>query len=120
MREKGMDEYFSAASYLKKKLGDKVQFDVVGFFDDDYKDALKLCGSKSGRDIDKAASTGLAPVFDKSSVYFEQAKLVIICKKIACSEMSDKNFIDKSINDCYSAGDFHTVYIGEIVSVLEK
>lgn len=103
-----------------KQFIDGSDYFSLCFFDDDYKDALKICGSKSGRDIDKAASTGLVPVFDKSSVYFEQAKLVIICRKIACSEMSDENFIDKSINNCYTAGDFHTVYIGEIVSVLEK
>lgn len=36
MREKGMDEFFSVAQRLKREYGDKIQFDLVGFFEDDY------------------------------------------------------------------------------------
>lgn len=35
MREKGVDEFYAAAQAIKKKYGDLVQFDVVGFFEDD-------------------------------------------------------------------------------------
>ena len=41
MKEKGVDEFFSAAVNLKKKLGNKVHFDVVGFFDDEYKEVVE-------------------------------------------------------------------------------
>ncbi len=37
MREKGMDEFFAAARSIKEKYGDGVKFDLVGFFEDDYK-----------------------------------------------------------------------------------
>lgn len=37
MKEKGVDELFYAARKVKEELGDKVQFDVVGFFEDAYK-----------------------------------------------------------------------------------
>ncbi len=40
MREKGMDELFSAMRRLKDELGEKVQFDLVGFFEDDYKETV--------------------------------------------------------------------------------
>lgn len=40
MKEKGMDEFFAAARTLKKELGDKVAFDVVGFYEDAYKDTV--------------------------------------------------------------------------------
>ncbi len=105
--------------YTKKFIDENDYFSLC-FFDENYKDALKICGSKSGRDIDKAAATGLVPRFDESAVYFEQAKLVIICKKIASREMSPESFIEESIKDNYPAGDYHTTYIGEIVTVLEK
>ena len=36
MKEKGIDELFSAMRRLYNKLGDKVVLDLVGFFDDDY------------------------------------------------------------------------------------
>ena len=36
MKEKGVDELFAAMRRLHGEMGDKVQFDLVGFFDDDY------------------------------------------------------------------------------------
>lgn len=36
MKEKGVDELFAAARRLYEELGDHVQLDLVGFFDDDY------------------------------------------------------------------------------------
>ena len=41
MKEKGIDELFSAFSGLKKEFGDKVSLDVVGFFEDEYKDIIE-------------------------------------------------------------------------------
>ena len=41
MKEKGMDELFEAAQTLKKKYGDAVHFDLVGFFEDAYKDTVE-------------------------------------------------------------------------------
>ncbi len=36
MKEKGMDELFAAFKRLYSELGDKIQLDLVGFYDDDY------------------------------------------------------------------------------------
>ncbi len=41
MREKGVAEFFSAAQALKEKYGDAVQFDLVGFFEDDLEPRAK-------------------------------------------------------------------------------
>ena len=41
MKEKGVDELFSAARNLKNKYGDKVIFDLVGFFEDEYKETVE-------------------------------------------------------------------------------
>lgn len=40
MREKGVDEFFAAASALKAQLGRRVEFDVVGFYEDEYKQSV--------------------------------------------------------------------------------
>ncbi len=103
-----------------KEFIDSNEYFTLCFFEEEYRKALQLCGTKSGRDIDKAAETGLTPVFSDKTTYFEQAKLVLICKKIACQDMDPKGFIDKSIENNYKNGDYHTTYIGEIVKVLEK
>ncbi len=41
MKEKGMDEWFEAAIRLKKEYGDRVVFDMVGFFEDEYKEMVE-------------------------------------------------------------------------------
>ena len=41
MREKGMDELFPAMRRLKAEYGEAVQFDFVGFFEDDYKQTVE-------------------------------------------------------------------------------
>lgn len=103
-----------------KEFIDGSEFFTLCFFDEEYKKALQLCGTKSGRDIDKAKETGLTPVFCCDTTYFEQAKLVLVCRKIACQDMNPEGFIDKSIDNNYRIGDYHTTYVGEIVKVLEK
>lgn len=40
MKEKGIDELFCAMKKLRAQLGDKVVLDLVGFFDDDYEEAV--------------------------------------------------------------------------------
>lgn len=40
MKEKGIDELFTSAKNLKTKYSDKVIFDLVGFFEDEYKETV--------------------------------------------------------------------------------
>lgn len=47
MREKGMDEWFSVAQRMKAEFGNKAQFDMVGFFEDDYKHVVEELAQKS-------------------------------------------------------------------------
>ena len=41
MKEKGVDELFEAAIKLKEKYKNKVVFDIVGFFEDEYKEVVE-------------------------------------------------------------------------------
>ena len=43
MREKGIDECFSAAEELKRKYGDRVQFELVGFFGEGGTPGVRWC-----------------------------------------------------------------------------
>ncbi len=109
--------------YTKEFVDDKEHFTLCFFGKgDDAKAIHKVCGSKSGRDVDKTELTGLTPVYDGEfdTVYYEEAELVIICKKLYAKEFDPEAFIDKSCLDTYKAGDFHTQYFGEIMSVLVR
>ena len=93
---------------------------TLSFYDESMRPALRLCGSKSGRDLDKAAAAGLTPVFENGTTYFAQAKLVLECRKIYCDKIRPEGFLIPEINDSYAEKDYHFVYMGEILRVLEK
>ena len=85
-----------------------------------YRDALNLCGTKSGRDVDKCREAGLTPVFDRDGVYFREARLVLVCRKIYMDEIRPEGFLDPSIPSHYSLQDYHKIYFGKILDVLVK
>ena len=85
----------------------------------DNKDIHKICGSKSGRDTDKVKLTGLTPVFSDNTVYFEEARLVIVCKKQYVQQMKEECFTDKEPLRWYN-NDLHYMVIGKIEKVLKK
>lgn len=86
----------------------------------DNKEIHKVCGSKSGRDVDKAKETGLTPVFSDNTVYFKEANKVIICQKQYVSRLTPDKFIDKEPLKWYPTEDYHYMIIGKIIKVLEK
>lgn len=46
MKEKGVDELFSAFTKLKNEFGDKVSLDIVGFFEDEYRETVENLAEK--------------------------------------------------------------------------
>ncbi len=86
----------------------------------DNKAIHKVCGSQSGRDVDKTELTGLTPVFADDSVYFKQARLVIVCKKQYVQRLEENCFIDKEPLRWYENKDYHYMIIGKIEKVLVK
>lgn len=99
---------------------EREDFYSLCFFGPEYRQALSLCGSKSGRDVDKDAATGLTPRFDQAAPYYEQARLVFICRKLYKQDMTEEAFLDKSLLDKWYDNDLHRMFIGEIVKVLVK
>jgi flavin reductase (DIM6/NTAB) family NADH-FMN oxidoreductase RutF len=91
---------------------------TLSFYGDE-KQIHKICGSKSGRDVDKTALTGLTPVFEDNTVYFNEARLVIVCKKQYVQQMEEACFTDKEPLRWYN-DDMHYMIIGKIEKVLVK
>lgn len=93
---------------------------TLSFFDESYKKALGVYGSKSGRDIDKEKETGLTRVDDGEYSYHKEAKLVLECKKIYCGKLDPKGILDPNDDlKHYPQKDYHYIYMGEITKVLE-
>lgn len=95
-------------------------FYSVCFLEDNHKDILSFCGNKSGRDVNKIKQTGLSPIFIEEAPYFDQSKIVFICRKIYGQFIDPSYFIDNKINLEYPNKDYHKVFIGEIVKCLIK
>lgn len=93
---------------------------TLNFFSEEYRPALALCGSKSGREVDKVKETGLTPVVTPEGTYFKEARLVLCCKKLYSQFLDPACFIDPSIQNNYPGKDYHKMFIGEIVKVLKS
>jgi len=89
-------------------------------FGPEYKKALGIIGSRSERDGDKLADAGLTPVYAEGTMYLREARRIYICRKVYHSALKETCFTDESLVERnYPERDFHEVYIGEIVKVLE-
>lgn len=82
--------------------------------------ALQLLGTRSGRDGDKIAASGLTPVaaLQVAAPAFAEAELVVECRKIYWQDMQAANFLDPGIDKQYPHQDYHRIYFGEIVAVV--
>lgn len=99
---------------------EKSEYFTVSCFDGKHRNELSFFGSKSGRDYDKFKETGLTAESDGDFVYCGEAETVFLCRKTARTILQPEGFYDPTINDCYKDGDFHDIYVGEIVKVLVK
>lgn len=94
-------------------------FFTLSFFGEKYREALDFCGTHSGRDCNKAAATGLTPFeAGPGAVAFEEARLILVCRKLYFQDMEPGNFIDPGIEKNYPKKDYHRMFIGEVTRVL--
>lgn len=91
------------------------------FFEEVYRDKLDLCGSYSGKNTDKVKMTGFTPVESEAgSVYFNEARMVLFCRKIYFQDIDPGNFVEEKLKDNYKDNDFHRMYVGEVLGCLAR
>ncbi|NLN69499.1 MAG: flavin reductase family protein [Chloroflexi bacterium] len=92
---------------------------TVAFFPEQYHDALQILGTRSGRDGDKIAASGLNPETSTQILApsFVEAELVLECRKMYANDLNPANFIYESIEERYPDKDYHCIYYGDIVAV---
>ena len=94
-------------------------FFTLSFFDEKYRDALNFCGAHSGRDCDKAKETGLTPLeVEPGTVAFEEARLILVCRKLYFHDLLPEHFLDPEIETNYPKKDYHRMFVGEVVRTL--
>jgi len=104
-------------SRFTHKLIEQADSFTVAFPGDDRKKELNLCGSKSGRDMDKFKECGFAtapsrkvstPVLKIPGYHFE-------CRILYKTPM-DPRTLSPDLESIYPAKDYHTLYFGEILA----
>ena len=103
-------------------LMEKAESFSVNLPPESMEDACTLCGTKSGRDMDKIAETGLTvepgrslevPTLAECPVHYER-------RILHRNEVEPEKLDEEVTRACYGGGDYHTVYWGEIVGVYRR
>ena len=106
--------------YTREFIEKNEQFSLC-FFDTTFQKTLSYLGSVSGRDENKIEKCGLTPDFIENVPYFKEAKLVLICKKLYCQEMSPSCFLENSLDEkWYPNKDYHFMYVSEIEKIYKS
>ncbi len=102
-------------------LIEKEEYFSLSFYKEKYRDVLRFCGSRSGRDYDKVKECNITPVYDEKAPYFEEADLVLICRKLYAQDLNEQSAVAKEeVLKNYNDDDYHRMYISEIVKALRK
>jgi len=88
-------------------------------FPKSYRKDLNILGTLSGRDGDKLAKTRLTLKASKrvAAPSYQEADLILECRKIYFQDMDPEGFVDPAIKKNYPGKDYHRIYFGEILSV---
>lgn len=94
---------------------------TLSFFSHEHRGALNIFGSESGRHVDKTQKAGFTPIpTEEGGTSFEQAELVIQCRKLYHQDLDPAGFLDPSIEALYPLKDYHRVIVGEIQAIYRK
>jgi flavin reductase (DIM6/NTAB) family NADH-FMN oxidoreductase RutF len=111
--------YVRPSRYTHELLGKDDHF-TLSFFSQQHRPVLNYLGSISGRDRDKIKECGIPYHIDKGALYFDEAELIIKCKKIMVQPFDENRIIDDIKRKMYPNGDIHTMIIGEVEEVWIK
>ncbi len=110
--------YVRTSRYTHEFMDDNDYF-TISFYPEDKKDALKVFGSKSGRDIDKMNYEGLTAKAVGDTVTFEEAELTLVCKKLFKQKLDETNMPEEVVKAFYTGDASHDMYIGEVVEIIK-
>jgi flavin reductase (DIM6/NTAB) family NADH-FMN oxidoreductase RutF len=94
---------------------------TLTFYTEAHREALKYCGSNSGRDTDKVKGSGLTPITVPSGAKaFAEAWLIIECRKLVGQPLNHDALFDEKVKSDWAGKQLHKMYIGEIINAWVK
>lgn len=112
--------YIRPQRYTKEFVdkNDRFTLSVLG---EEYRKALNLCGTQSGRDVEKFKEAGITPYFLDGTTAVEEAQMIFVCRKMYHQWMKEECFDDEEADSlCYPDKDYHMMYVAEIEKVLVR
>lgn len=110
--------YVKPCRYTHKFLEEQ-DFFTVSFFPEQYREALRLLGRKSGRDGDKIAESGLTvQPLEEGTVTFREAEVTLVCRKIYRQDLDPAAMPPEMVQKYYTEDAPHTMFVGEVVRIL--
>ncbi|MEW9078474.1 flavin reductase [Terrisporobacter glycolicus] len=107
--------------YTQELIKEAKDYTISIPYSDDFKEALTICGTKSGRDIDKEKISKIkfipsqvvnSPIVYNCDMYYE-------CE-IKYVDLIDKDKFPEELKKNYPKEDYHYLYYGEIVKAYKK
>ena len=105
--------YIRQTRYTKAFVDAQPYFTVSLF--DGYRKELLVLGQKSGRDGDKIGEVGFHPVDLEGQPGFAESKCVLLCRRVYQDDLKLEDLPETVRARFYADGDYHTMYIGEII-----
>ena len=92
---------------------------TLSAFPEEHHEKLDYLGRRSGRDGDKVAKAGLTPIPSRkiSAPGFDEAGLILECRKVYFHDFDPAHFLAEYIAPNYTARDYHRLYLGEVLAI---
>ena len=108
--------YVRPDRYTWKFLKENELF-TVSFYPEDCRDALMKMGRLSGRDVDKAAASGLTPCAAGDSVSFREATRTLICRKLYMNQLNRAELPAEAAKIYQNGIEPHYLIMGEVLEL---
>jgi len=106
--------------YTKEFVDNEETFSL-SFFGEEKREMLGYMGKVSGMDEDKIEKSNLHPTLQNGAPVFAEAELTLVCRKMYTQDMKEECFTDKeAVKKWYDGGNYHTMYVAEIIDVIQK
>ena len=91
---------------------------TVSFYGEEYRRALEVMGTTSGRDTDKDKEAHLTPVPAGESVTYAEAEVTLLCRKIYYDDFEIDRVPADVVEEHYITEPVHRMYIGEVIDII--
>lgn len=117
--QKSVATVFVKPNRYSFEFAEKNDYFSLVWFKEEHEKIVSYFGTVSGRDVNKDAALNLKTIDLDNTIGYENAKLIITCKKVFSHNIKKEEINDERIIKfpMYQDELYHCEYIGEIINV---